>query len=125
MVTTLSETFPKSSLLEQLCMQYADVDALESLLAKRLQSSLRKAIPTLFMFFRHLYRWPEKVQVLDKLLSSYDQNLRQHQSLTGAGGTKDLPSVAMCLAQLRALHYDKLKQVRVGGGGSGVTGSPS
>lgn len=69
----------------RLPLNYATDERLEALLDPYLRAALQKGVPPLFTDIRGLYKYTEKVKIIEKLMIGYLKNLHETGYLSEKG----------------------------------------
>lgn len=64
---------------DQFVLFYTQIagESFKNLVDTYLRKELRKGVPPLFVVLRPLYSDPEKVKIIEELVTGYEQNLRE------------------------------------------------
>ncbi|XP_074650017.1 N-alpha-acetyltransferase 15, NatA auxiliary subunit-like [Tubulanus polymorphus] len=110
--TELAEKYPRPIAPKKLPLVSVSGDIFRSLADKLLTQGLKKGVPPLFVNIRHVYTDPEKVKILEELITGYVKSLESDEVLS-PGGEKEPPSTKLWAHYLLAQHYDQLGQVKM------------
>ncbi|KAF4525644.1 hypothetical protein B566_EDAN001244 [Ephemera danica] len=104
------ERFPRSQAPRRLPLTLASGEHFRILVDRYLRQGLHKGVPPLFVDLRSLYKDPEKVDTIQRLLLQYVDALQRvgHFSLEEADSPKEPASALLWAYYYLAQHYDYL-----------------
>ncbi|XP_063227902.1 N-alpha-acetyltransferase 15, NatA auxiliary subunit [Bacillus rossius redtenbacheri] len=107
------ELFPRALAPRRLHLNYATGEVFRKLVDKYLRQGLHKGVPPLFVDLRSLYKDPEKVEIIQRLLLQYVEGLKKVGRFSeeeAENVPKEPPSALLWAYYYLAQHYDFLGQ---------------
>ncbi|XP_071447544.1 N-alpha-acetyltransferase 15, NatA auxiliary subunit [Hetaerina americana] len=107
------EMFPRAQAPRRLPLNYATGEQFKLMVDKYLRRGLHKGVPPLFVDLRSLYKIPEKVEIVEKLLLQYVDALKKFNRFSEEDVAKEPREPASALLWVYyycAQHYDHLGQ---------------
>lgn len=109
----ISELFPRATTPRRLPLTFAIGESFKNLVDTYLRKELRKGVPPLFVVLRPLYSDPEKVKIIEELVTGYEQNLREVGCFDRGGSTDVEPATALLWTYyFLAHHHDQTRQLQ-------------
>ena len=107
---SLQSTFPKSSLVRRLPLDFSSGEQFVSLVRPYMQSFIRRAIPSLFVDLRPLYRDPLKAAAIERLVLHFLHHLRLHSTFDAPAdqqpAQQESPACLLWTLHYAAQHFD-------------------
>ncbi|KAB7503296.1 N-alpha-acetyltransferase 16, NatA auxiliary subunit, partial [Armadillidium nasatum] len=104
----MKEKYPKAHVPRRLPLNYATDERLEELLDPYLRAALQKGVPPLFTDIRGLYKYTEKVKIIEKLMIGYLKNLHETGYLSEKDRDFKEPASVLYGLMYLAQHYSYL-----------------
>ncbi|MCL4127711.1 UNVERIFIED_CONTAM: hypothetical protein GTU68_030789 [Idotea baltica] len=104
----MKEKYPKAHVPKRLPLNYATGERLEEILDPYLRGALQKGVPPLFTDIRGLYKDPEKVKIIEKLMIGYIKNLHETGYLSEKDQDFKEPASILYGLMYLAQHYSYL-----------------
>ncbi|PIK37160.1 putative N-alpha-acetyltransferase 15, NatA auxiliary subunit [Apostichopus japonicus] len=107
----ISEKFPRASAPKRLPLNFATGEIFEKMADEYLRKMLRKGVPPAFVTMNGLYKDPEKVTIIERLLTGYLESLESVSKFSAedeTNGEKESPTVFLWTLFFLAQHYDYL-----------------
>ncbi|GAB0093410.1 Glycerol-3-phosphate dehydrogenase [Sergentomyia squamirostris] len=106
--------FPSSICPKRLPLDVASGDDFRQLVDQYLRRGLRKGVPPLFVNMRSLYKHPEKVETIEKLIQGYYDSLQENgyfapEDVDKEDVEKEPASALLWTLYYLAQHYDHLR----------------
>jgi len=102
------EKFPRAQAPKRIPLNFSTGQELETRVTKYISTALRKGVPALFVDLRPLYGDPERVEVIEKIVTGFLENLEKESSFE-AGGPKEAPTSKLWTYYYLAQHHDHRK----------------
>ncbi|XP_047121320.1 N-alpha-acetyltransferase 15, NatA auxiliary subunit [Schistocerca piceifrons] len=106
------ELFPRAQAPKRLPLNYASGSTFRTMVDKYLRQGLHKGVPPLFVDLRSLYKDPEKVETIHKLVLQYVDALKAYGRFSAQDVAENLPkepaSALLWAYYYLAQHYDFL-----------------
>jgi len=101
------EKFPRASMPKRLPLNFTSDDVFRELIDEYLQKALRKGVPPSFVSIKSIYKDTTKVKVIEDLVLSYVENLKESGKFNSKG--EEEPATALLWAYYYlAQHFDFL-----------------
>ncbi|XP_076045316.1 N-alpha-acetyltransferase 15/16 isoform X2 [Oratosquilla oratoria] len=110
----LRQKYPKAHVPKRLPLNYARNENLELMLDPYLRAALQKGVPPLFTDLLCLYKDPERVQVIEKLMTRYLRNLEETGHLCETDNEFKEPASVLYVQMFLAQHYSYLGNTEKG-----------
>ena len=111
MLDALAEKFKKAAAPRRLALYLVEGEELRRRLHEWIVPMLRKGAPSLFASLVPLYKFPQKIAVIESLISEYvkkmDDEGYDKVNLNGVSQECEPPTTALWLYVLAAYHFDR------------------
>lgn len=110
----MTNEFPSSLCVRRLPLDVADGEVFEELMSEYLKRNLRKGVPPLFVNIRSLYKIDSKVEIIEKIILDFFENLKSNGYFTkkdqeNESVPKEPASALLWTYYYIAQHYDHLR----------------
>lgn len=109
----MAEKYPKAQSPQRIALDIAQGQQFRNLIDAYMRKALRKGIPPLFVDLRPLYEFPEKVEIIENLCKSYQENLKKSSTFDGQSSANEPATAMLWLLYYLAQHYDHKQEFKM------------
>lgn len=108
--TDVSAKFPKASLPKRVPLSFTTGEMFRTQVDQYLRAALHKGVPPLFIRLKELYKFPEKVKIIEELMLGYLDCLKTEERFHPSQVEKEPPTALLWTYYFLAQHFDFMNQ---------------